>query len=162
MKEQLIDYFIGEKRAALILVVAGIVALATAIALVATRSSYRGMAVPLGLVALFELGIGVVLLTRTDAQIAALLDQFARVPANMARAELARMGPVMRIFVIVKIAELLVLAGGVILTYAARRSDFAFAAGVGCVAQAGLLLVFDLFAERRAERSIEVLRALAT
>jgi hypothetical protein len=67
MREQLIAYFIGEKRGALILVLAGIVALATAIALLATRSSYRGMAVPLGLVALFELGIGVVLLARAAA-----------------------------------------------------------------------------------------------
>jgi hypothetical protein len=100
MKEQLIAYFIGEKRGALILVLAGIVALATAIALLATRSSYRGMAVPLGLVALFELGIDVVLLARTDGQVAALLDQFARAPADTARAELARMGPVMRNFAI--------------------------------------------------------------
>lgn len=68
----------------------------------------------------------------------------------------------MRDFVIVKVVELMVLAGGVILTDAVRRSDSAFAVGTGCVAQASFLLVFDLFAERHAQQYVELLRALMT
>lgn len=162
MKEEIIAYFLAEKRWAVILLGVGIVALAAAIALIATKSSYRGMAIPLAFVALGELIIGGVLVARTDGQLASLLDQFARAPAGMADAELNRMGPVIRNFEIVKIVELLVFAAGVILAYAAKRSDFAFAIGVGLVAQASLLLVFDLIAARRAERYVELLRALVT
>jgi hypothetical protein len=161
VKEQLVAYFIGEKRGAQILVVVAVISLAAAIALVAMRSRYRGMALPLAVIGLGELALGIGLWARTDAQVAALLDQLTRAPADMARAELARMGPVMRNFGIIKIVELVVLAGGVILAYTAR-SDFAFAAGTGCVAQASLLPIFDLFAERRAEYYVEMLRALAT
>lgn len=161
MKEEVIAYFLAEKRAALILLAVGTVALAAAIALIAAMSSYRGMAVPLGVVALGELIIGGVLVARTEGQLAAILDQLAREPAGMARTELARMTPITRTFGIVKIVELLVFAAGVTVAYAARRSDFAFSVGVGCVAQASLLLVFDLIAERRAERYLDLLRSLA-
>ena len=162
MREQLVAYFAAEKNGAVILVVVGIIALATAIALMATKSNYRGMALPLVLLAIIELVIGGVLLARTDGQVAALLDQLAPAPADMVRAELARMAPVMRNFQIVKIIELVVLAGGIILIFAARDSDFAFAAGIGCIAQAGVLLIFDSFAERRAAHYVEMLRAAAT
>ena len=159
MKEQVVTYFVGEKQGALILLVVGTIALASALALVATRSSHRGMAVPLVLFALFELGIAGVLLARTEGQVAALLDHLARAPAVMAHDELARMGPVMRNFAIVIVVELVVLAGGVVLALA-FRSDFAFAAGVGCIAQASFLLVFDLFAQRRGQQYVDVLRQM--
>jgi hypothetical protein len=127
-------------------------------ALVATKSSDRGMIWPLALLGLFEVIIGVGLWARTDAQVAAPIDQLARAPTDMARAELGRMGPVMRNFKIVKAVEILVLPGGIVLSFTARRSNTAFAVGIGCIAQAALLLVFDLFAERRAERYVEALR----
>lgn len=57
--------------------VAAIVALAAAIALVATRSRYRGMALPLAVIGLGELALGAGLWARTDAQVATLLAPFA-------------------------------------------------------------------------------------
>ena len=120
------------------------------------------MALPLAILGLVELIIGGVLLTRTDGQLAAVLNQFALAPADMAHSELARMAPVMRTFAIVLVGEIVVLTGGLVLTYTAGRSDFLYALGVGLVAQAGLLLVFDLFAVRRAAHYVELLRALGT
>jgi hypothetical protein len=161
MREQLVAYFAAEKSAAWILIAAGIAALAAAAALVAARSSYRAMAWPLGLLALGELAIGGVLIARTDGQVAALLAQLARAPADLAIAELARMGPVMRNFAIIVVVELVLIGVGVGLTYVAGRRDVVFAVGVGLIAQASLLLVFDLFAVRRAERYVDLLRTVA-
>jgi hypothetical protein len=160
MREAIMSYFMAEKYGAMILLFAGLATLGAAIALVAIRSSYRGMAVPLALFALFELGIGGGVGARTDGQVAGLLDKFTHAPSEMAREELSRMGPVMRNFEIVKIVEIAVFALGVALVYACRRNDFAFAAGVGCVLQASLLLIFDLIAARRAEVYVEALRGL--
>jgi hypothetical protein len=162
MREAILSYFTAEKYGAMILVVAGVAALGAALALVATRSGYRGMALPLALLALVELGIGGVVWARTDRQAATLLEELAREPAAMARGELSRMGPVMRNFEIVKVVEIVIFAVGVALAYAGRRNDFVFAAGVGCVLQASLLLVFDFIAARRAEAYVEVLRGLAS
>ncbi len=66
----------------------------------------------------------------------------------------------MRNFSIVKIVEIAIFAPGVALTYGFPRSDFAFAAGVGCVLQSAFLLVFDLIAERRGELYVEALRRM--
>jgi hypothetical protein len=79
----------------------------------------------------------------------------------MAHDELARMGPVMRNFAIVIVVELAVLAGGVVLALA-FRSDFAFAAGIGCIAQASFLLIFDLFAQRRGQQYVDTLRQVVS
>ncbi len=161
MREGLVAYFAAEKWGAAILLGAGLLFAGTAVALVATRSSYRGMAWPLGVLALLEIAVGGVLLARTDAQVALLLEQLAIAPPEMARAELARMAPVMRNFAVLLVVEVVILAAGLVLAYLAGRSDFLFALGVGCVAQAGFMLVFDLFAVRRAGKYVELLRALA-
>jgi hypothetical protein len=162
MREELGAYFAGEKRGAIILLISGVIALITAIVLVVYRSAYVGMAVPLVVLGLAEVAIGGLLWSRTDAQVATLLAELAMAPSGMARSELARMEPVMRTFGVIKLTELLVLAAGILATYAFPKSDFAFSVGVGCVAQASLLLVFDLFAERRAAHYVELLRALST
>jgi hypothetical protein len=160
MREAIMSYFMAEKYGAMILLIVGLATLGAAIAVVTARSSYRGMALPLVLFALIELGIGGVVWARTDGQVASILGEFSRAPAEMARSEISRMGPVMRNFEIVKIVEIAVFALGVALAYARRRNDFAFAAGVGCVLQASLLLVFDLIAARRAEVYVEALSGL--
>jgi len=161
MRDQLLTYFAGEKLGGIVAALLGVVALAVAIALVASRSSYRGMAVPLGLIALLELGVGIGVWARTEKQVATLLGELERAPAEMARAELVRMHTVMRNFRIIKIVELVVFVLGVVLTYAFARHPFAFAAGLGCIAQASVLLLFDLLAEHRAEPYVAALRALA-
>ena len=151
-------YFVGEKREAFVILVTGILAVALSGFLLATKDSYRGMAVPLLLIGLLEVGVGGAVFGRTNAQVATLEADLARAPQATTRRELERMRIVMRTFAIVKIVELVIFALGVALTYTMRRNEFAFAAGVGCVAQASVILLFDLFAERRAEPYLEALR----
>jgi hypothetical protein len=129
---------------------------------VLTNSTHRGMAWPLAVLGILEVGIGVGLWWRTGPQVASLLEVLTRSPAEFASAELARMGTVMRNFSIILAVEVVMIAGGLVLAYVAGRNDFLFALGVGFVAQASLLLVFDLFATRRGTVYVDALRALTS
>ena len=159
MKEQLVSYFLAERRDGTLAVVAGIAALVAAAWLVGTRHSFRGAAVPLAAVALFELGVGVSYLARNAGLVASLLGQLQTAPEEMAQAELARMTPVLRNYRIVVLAELLLVAFGAILALMSRR-DFLFAVGLGSILQGAPLLIADSLGARRAGLYIDALRTL--
>jgi hypothetical protein len=70
------------------------------------------------------------------------------------------MKSVVRTFEVLKILEIILIAVGIALTYAFRRNDFAYSAGIGMVLQGSIMLVFDLVAAGRTERYLEALRAV--
>jgi hypothetical protein len=153
----LTTYFSAEKQAMLPIIVIGLVATVAAGWLTFGAGALRGMAIPLGLIGLLELGVGVAVYARTDSQVAALDDQRARDAQAMITAESTRMAGVMNAFTIIKIVEVVLIALGAGLAWSLSRSDFWFAFGVGLVVQATVMLVFDLFAERRAGPYVEAL-----
>jgi len=158
-RSELVTYFGLEKGWTVGLALFGACALALALYLWLAKGTYRGAAVPLGLFALIELGIGAGVALRTDSQLSKLLQQLDA-GADMG-AERARMDGVMKTFEIVKLAELGLVAVGVGLTYAMRSRDFAFAAGLGLIAQCSLLFVFDAVAARRGQTYVEALATSA-
>jgi hypothetical protein len=159
IQNKLISYFSAEKRGAFLLFGLALAGLAAAFALVMLESSYQAAAWPLGGVALAELGIAFGLVIRTEKQIAMLLEQLRHSPLAMAHSELARMRRVMRTFMVALLAELAVLFAGMAVVVAGVGPDAWFAAALGCLLQAGVLLVFDLFARRRAAHYMKVLNA---
>ena len=161
MTEQLVTYFLAERRDGTLAVVAGVAALVAAAWLVGTRHSLRGAAVPLAVIALFELAVGVSYLARNADLVATLLGQLRTAPEDMARAELARMTPVLRNYRIVVAAELLLVALGGVLALMPRR-DFLFAVGLGSIIQGAPLLITDLLGARRAAVYMDALRTLLT
>lgn len=148
-RSELIGYFNLEKIWTSGLALLGVAVLVLAIYLWFAKGAYRGAAIPLGLFALIEIGIGAGVALRTDKQMSELLAQLDS-GADMS-AERARMERVMRTFEIVKAAELVLIAAGVGLSYALRSNDFAFAAGLGLIAQCNVLFLFDAIAERRGQ-----------
>lgn len=160
MLDTLTAYFTGEKHGAIALMILGGVALTACLVLVATKSDYRAMAIPVGLVALLQVVIGVGLYVRTDPQVDALVAQHTAEPAAMVAAETARMDTVMRSFEIIKIVELVLIVVGVGLTHAFAHRPAIHAVGVGLIIQATVMLVFDLTAERRAVPYVEALHAV--
>jgi hypothetical protein len=160
MQNQLLRYFTAEKSESVLFILAGVVALGASVWLWRTDSSYRGMMWPLGLVALIQLAVGGSIFLRTDGQVAALTAQLASAPAAFQAAEVARMEVVMRGFALYKLIELALFAVGVGLTYAFRNRDTLYAVGVGLVLQASLMLVADLFAEKRGDEYLQQVRAL--
>lgn len=158
----LTTYFSAEKQAMLPIIVIGLVATVAAVWLYLGAGALRGMAIPLGLIGVLELGIGVAVYARTDGQVAALTEEHGTDARAMVTTESIRMATVMSTFTIIKVVEVALIALGAGLAWSLQRSDFWFAFGVGLVMQATVMLVFDLFAERRAGPYVAALRSADT
>src|SRR5258706_1396598 len=91
MRESLIAYFAAEKTEGVVFLCCGLAALAAAVVLRWSASDYRGMAWPLGAVALIQVAAFVVLWARTDGQVARLLAQLGAAPAEFRAVQGARM-----------------------------------------------------------------------
>jgi hypothetical protein len=160
MQEQLVRYFGAEKAESWLFILAGVVAVGVSVWLLRTGSSYRGMAYPLIAVGLIQLVVGGTVAFRTDTQVAALVQQLAASPEAFQTAEVPRMETVMRNFTLYKVVELVLLLTGVALTVAFRRKELVYGIGVGLVMQASLMLVLDLFAEKRGDEYLTAVREL--
>jgi hypothetical protein len=160
VRTELLHYFELEKSWAVGLAVFGVAACALGVSLWLAKGAYRAAAIPIGLVAVLELGIGVGIAARTDKQVSELLQRL-EAKQDMG-AEQARMERVARTFEIAKGVEIALFAIGVTLTYALRSSDFAFSLGVGLITQSVALLLFDLIAARRADVYLSALSALSS
>ena len=156
----MLRYFAAEKLESWLFVFAGIAAITVSIFLWRAESVFRGMAFPLVVIGLIQIAVGGSILYRTTPQVAALSAQLAKAPADYKTAEVPRMEAVMRSFQIYKLVEIAFIVAGIILTYALRRNDWAYAIGVGLIIQGSLMLVFDLFAEHRGHEYLDHLRTL--
>ena len=162
MQEQMESYFAAEKAESWLFILVGVVAIGVSAWLLRSGSTYRGMAYPLIAVGLIQLVVGGTVAFRTDTQVAALTRQLSESPAAFQTAEVPRMEVVMRNFEFYKVVEVVLLLVGVALTYAFRRKELVYGIGVGLVMQASVMLVLDLFAEKRGEEYLAAVRALPT
>ncbi|HEX2569772.1 MAG TPA: hypothetical protein VH877_09460 [Polyangia bacterium] len=161
MHDELVRYFSAEKSESLLFLLAGVGALVASALLVRNGSPYRGMAIPLVIVGLIQVVVGASVYLRTDAQVATLTGLFDGTPTEFQRAELARMAVVMRSFQIYKAIEIVILLGGIVLALLYPHRERLYAAGIGCILQGSLMLVLDLFAEKRGQIYIDAIRRLA-
>jgi hypothetical protein len=98
---------------------------------------------------------------RTGRQASRLLAGLQRTPAQVKADELARMSRVNASFRLVEAAEVILIGAGVVLAVWLRARPPVMAVGLAVLLQATVMLVFDLFAERRADRYARWLRALS-
>ena len=160
MKDQLVRYFQAEKAESALFVLAAVAAVAISLVLINSANEYRWIAAPLIAIALIQATVGGAVLLRTNQQVERLTDQLDSDPQDYRAQELARMDAVARNFRLYKIAEISILAVGIALTYAMRARLGWYSVGIGCIAQAALMLVFDLVAEHRADVYVEHIRRL--
>jgi hypothetical protein len=162
MIEQLNTYFKAEKSESLLFMLAGLLAAAFAVYafFVLKQKFYTGIAIPLLLVGIIQLVVGSSVYFRTDSQIAQLEAKYTNAPAAMANDELPRMHTVMKNFTLYKYIEVAFIIGGVLLILLLRRNEFWLGAGMGLLAQGSIMLLLDIFAERRAETYIAFLQTL--
>jgi hypothetical protein len=130
-------YFAAERQGGALFLAAGLAALAVCVGLAMRPTAYRGMIPPLGVFGLVEIGAGAAVLLRAPR------------PAD-ARRERDRMRRVIGSFRIYKVVETVVLTAGLTLMMLFPRHTPLYAAGLGCLLQASVLLVLDRVAERRA------------
>jgi hypothetical protein len=162
MQVHLIRYFFAERRGALLLLILGSLAMVVALLLLTLGGPglARGLAVPLGGIALLELGVGWTVFARTEAQMTGLSHQLESDPAGFREGELARLRKVLAGFRIYRLIEVAVVAGGLAAAVVFRDRPALFAAGAGCLLQGLLLLVIDGTAEERAREYVAALRRL--
>jgi hypothetical protein len=149
--DPLVGYFAAEKSEAGLFMAVGIAAVAASAWLWLGGSAYKAMAYPLIAIAAIQLVVGATVFFRTDAQVAALQAQYGADRAAFKAAETPRMEAVVRNFRLYKGIEIALLATGILLTFLLRHSDAWYAVGIGLIIQSSLMLVLDLFAERRAD-----------
>lgn len=156
------DYFDAERFGALLFLLAGAVAIAWAVLLLRRRSSLRGMAAPLIVLALVQLGVGFTVWQRGPAQAATSLQQWRESPAAFLRVERARMVTVIADLQHYRHLQLGLLALGMALVVLLRNRAFWFAFGLGLVLQAALLLSLDHLAQARAHDYFDTLQRRST
>jgi membrane protein CcdC involved in cytochrome C biogenesis len=160
MKDQIQSYFVAEKVEGLIGTVVGVLAIALSVTLWVKASPYRGMAFPLVLVGLLQIGVFGSVYLRTDRQVAELSAQLEASPATFKVAEIPRMETVMKNFRTYKLVEIAILLAGIVMTFVWKDRDMLYSAGVGCILQGSLMLVADLLAEHRGEVYLKAVRDL--
>lgn len=152
LRGDLKHYFAGESSEAWAFTGLGVGSLGVGAGLFAEGSPrMQGAAVPLFAVGLLQLVLGVGLWIRTPPQVAALDAQLTSNPADVVRAERARMSRVMRGFGLYKATEVALFFGGVGLAGVGgvTRTDFALGAGLSLAAEALVMLLLDFYAEAR-------------
>jgi hypothetical protein len=156
----IILYFSAEKQESLFFLMAGAAAIAASVYLWVTGSPHRAMAWPLTAVALIQIVVGWTVYARTDGQRKDLHTLLAKDKTAYAAAEIPRMETVRKSFRIYKAIEIALLAAGLAGAFFLKDRVALHAVAVGLALQAGLMLVFDLYAESRAGVYVEHIRRL--
>lgn len=162
MHVAIIHYFTAEKRESLLFLMAGAAAIAASIFLWATASPHRAMGWPLTAIALIQIVVGWTVFSRTNGQMKDLHTLLNKDKAAYTSVEIPRMETVQRSFKIYKAIEIVLLAAGLLGAIFLRDRAALHAASVGLALQAGLMLVFDLYAESRAGVYVEQIRRLVS
>jgi hypothetical protein len=168
MHIRLIRYFQAEKGAsALLLGVAGAVLVGCFLLWRSEPLPLRPMMWPLLVIAALQIIVGTTVYTRTDAQVADLIQKLQKSPPVFAAQEEIRMARVMRSFRLYRGIEIgLISVGAVLALFLRPRGDWMPwagwpAVGAGLMIQAAMMLVFDFYAERRAEPYLDAVQRLS-
>lgn len=146
------EYFHEEKTAAKLAIFGSAIAGGSGVYLMTQSDLGRGAGYSLLGVAAIGVVVGGGVYFRTNSQLRRLEDQLATAPLDYKREEGERMARVNAQFRILKIAEYSILGLGVATTVtgAVKQADLTTGVGIGLIVDAGLLLLFDHFAETRA------------
>lgn len=154
------DYFRAELRGGIVLMAMGAPAVALGGGLLTHDSAlWRGVAYPLLVIGGLELLGGLFFAARTPAQVRKLDAGLGHSPQAAQAAELARMRRVNKQFTAIQVFEVVLMAGGIVTAAvgSAYKQDTVTGVGLGLSTEAAGLLLFDIFAARRALRFTESL-----
>jgi hypothetical protein len=148
-------YFMAEKQESLLFVVIGVAAVLAAIAFyfLLRSSFFKGAVIPLVFVGLIELVVGYTVYKRSDGDRIRNVYAYDMNPAELKMKEIPRMEKVNRNFVIYRWVELALLVAGLILSMVYGQNpgrSFWYGFGIALSLQAGIMLVADYYAEKRA------------
>jgi hypothetical protein len=119
--------------------------LITAVVLFPAKLELRSFAITVGVWSLLQLGIGMGLFLKTDAQVATLQSQLA----TSKETELPRMEKVQRNFVVLEVVWVVMIIAGALVAWRLKESSAVCGVALGILINASVLLAFDIVAERR-------------
>ncbi len=145
-------YFQAEKKAGMFFVAIGILAcwVGASLFMKAAAPFYIGFALPILAIGILQLVVGTTITRRTDQQLDDLERLLVTEPAEFRQTEEPRMAKVMRNFITLRRVELVLVVVGVFLYFWQQEWLFSKGLGLGLALQAGIALVADYFAEKRA------------
>ena len=162
-KTDIEKYFAAEKTESLIFVIIGIAAIVLAIIFFffLKTNFYKGMALPLLLIALIQITVGYSVYKRSDDDRKKNTYAYDLNPSDLKNKEIPRMEKVNKNFVVYRWIEISLILIGIALILKYKNdyiiencwSGYAFTLGIaiGIVIQATLMLGADYFAEKRAK-----------
>lgn len=154
-KSDIEKYFLAEKQESLVFIIIGVAAIIAAISFyfLLRSSFFRGAAIPLLFIGIIELTVGYTVFRRSDDDRIRNVYAYDMNPSELRDKEIPRMETVNRNFVIYRWVELAFLVTGIILSMVFGQNPgrtFWYGFGIALSLQAGVLLVADYFAEKRA------------
>ena len=154
------EYFISEKHESIFFILIGLAAVFLSILIHLRFTTYRGMAIPLVLIALIQIAVGSTVYFRTDSQVEKLELKLKNETHVYKNEEAKRMNVVLNNFTIYKIIEIILLCAGIIITFIYKKNDLIYSAGIGLILQPTIMIVFDLLAEKRAAIYLDQIQSL--
>ncbi len=110
---------------------------------------YTGLSIPLVVIGIVQIMTGARVARRSDFQADDLEKLRADSPAEFRRLESARMEAVLRNFVRIKRLEVVFIVLGLAILLLNKELNFTKGLGAGLLSQGGVMLLFDIFAEKR-------------
>ena len=154
-KSDIEKYFLAEKQESLLFIIVGAAAIIAAISFyfLLRSSFFKGAALPLLFIGIIELVVGYTVFKRSDEDRVRNVYAYDMDPSELRDKEIPRMETVNRNFVVYRWVELAFLVTGIILSMVFGQNPgrtFWYGFGIALSLQAGVLLVADYFAEKRA------------
>jgi len=145
------DYFNAEKFESLFFIGVGIIAIALGIYFwfIVKEPLYKGIAIPIILVALIQITVGTTVYLRSPKDILKVENMLENEHSKIQTEEIPRMNVVMKNFVIYRYVEITLMILGLILFFYFPSQTFWKGLGIGLFIQASLMLSLDYFAEIR-------------
>lgn len=155
-KTDIEKYFTAEKSESLIFIIIGIAAIIIAIIFFffLKTNFYKGIAMPLILIAFLQITVGYTVYKRSDADRQRNVYAYDLNPSELSEKEIPRMEKVNRSFVLYRWIEIGLLMTGLVLIFLYKADpsrSFVYGIGIGLAIQAVIMLGSDYFAEARAK-----------
>jgi len=155
-KTDIEKYFIAEKSQCLVFVCIGIAAVILSIVFFffLKTNFYKGIALPLFLIAILQISVGYTVYKRSDGDRQRNTYAYDMNPAQLKNKEIPRMEKVLKNFVLYRWIEITLIIAAAILIFLYRSNpdkSFLYGLGIGLAIQAIIILGADSFADARAK-----------
>lgn len=154
-KTDIEKYFLAEKQAGLVFIIVAIVAVIIALVgfFILKSNAWKGIAIPLVMIAVLQLVAGYNVYNRSDEQRLSNVYALDMNPGNLVNNELPRMQQVNKRLRVILWIEILLLAAGLVLMILFKSQpakQLLYGIGIGLTIQSALSLGMDFFAFKRA------------